>query len=79
MGNHELVVFGEHRGEDETRADEDGPHDKQNTRAIRVKDLTDDCREKELAEVSVILCPRRTVRDERAYIPSGRVGLTRSN
>jgi len=62
-----LVVFSEHRGEDKTQADEDGPHDKQNTRAIRVEDLTNGRREKELAEVFVILCSRRIVRDESVH------------
>ena len=64
MRIHELVVFGKHRGEDKTQADEDGPHDKQNTRAIHVEDLTDSRRKKELAKVFVILCSRWIVRDE---------------
>ena len=79
MGNHKLVIFGEDGSEDEAYADEDGPHDKQNAGAIRVEDLTDDRREKELAGRFVILCPRRDERSEEPYIPSGRVGPTRSN
>ena len=79
MGNHKLVVFGDHRSEDKAYADKDGSRDKQNARAIRVEDLTDNRREKELAGRFVILCPRRVVRDKKPYIPSGRVGLTRSN
>jgi len=69
-----LVVFGEYRGEDKTQADENGPYDKQNARAMRVEDLTNDRREKELADMFVILCPRRIVN-----IPSGRVGQIQSN
>ena len=79
MGNHELVVFSEHRSEDKAYADKDGSRDKQNARAISVKDLTHDRREKELAGRFVILCPRRVVKNEKLYIPSGRVGLTRSS
>lgn len=78
MRNHKLVVFGEHRSEDKTQADEDSSRDNQNARAIRVKDLTDDCGEKELAEEFNILCQRRIVNEE-PYIPSGRVGLTQSS
>ena len=78
MRNHKLVVFGEHRSEDKTHADEDSSRDNQNARAICVKDLTDDCRQKELAEELVILCQRRIV-NEGPYIPSGRVGLTQSS
>lgn len=79
MGNHKLVVFSEHRSEDEAYADKNGSRNKQNARAIRVEDLTHDRREEELAGRFVILCPRRVVRNEEQYIPSGRVGLTRSS
>ena len=79
MGNHKLVVFGEHRSENKACADKDGSRDKQNARAIRVEDLTHDRREKELAGRFVIQCPQRVVRNEKPYIPLGRVGLTRSN
>ena len=50
MGDHKLVVFGEHRDEHETQADKDGADDKQNARAIRIEDLADDRREKKLAD-----------------------------
>ena len=56
MGDHKLIVFGEHRSEDETQADKDGAHDDQHARAIRVKDLADDRRKKELARLFVIRC-----------------------
>jgi len=62
MGDHELVVFGQHRREDKTQADEDGSHDEQNARAIRVEDLTNDRREKELVGEFVIQCPRRIIK-----------------
>ena len=54
MGDHKLVVLSEHRGEDETQADEDGSHDEQNARAIRIEDLADDRREKKLADKFII-------------------------
>ena len=54
MADHQLVVLGDHRGEDKTQADEDGAPDEQKARAIRIKDLADDGREKELAGVFVI-------------------------
>lgn len=54
MADHNLVVFGEDRGEDETQSDEDGPHNEQNARAIRIEDLADDRGKKELARLFVI-------------------------
>lgn len=50
MTDHKLVVFSEHRGEDETQSDENGSHNEQNARAISVEDLANNCRKKELNE-----------------------------
>lgn len=54
MADHKLVVFGEHRGEDETQPDEDGSNNEQNARAIRVEGLANDRCKEELARVFVI-------------------------